>query len=330
MEIAFTYDLKDDYLTKGYNEVDIAEFDSQATIDAISSAIEKIGHTVNKVGNVFSLTERLSSGKRFPFVFNICEGLYGLSRESLVPALLDSYRIPYAFSEPLAHAITLNKAYTKRLLKFFGLPTADFCVLDNPKSNLTINAKYPLFVKAVGEGTAKGITPKSIVNNETELRKRVCELFEEFHEPILVEPFLPGREVTVGVLGTADSSFCLGVMNVDFTDKADSPIHSYYNKAFCEQTALYTLAEDSFSYEASRIALAAHKFFELRDASRIDIRADSDGTPMIMEINSLPGLSPKRSDLILLSEMVGYTYQDTISMILSSALSRVYEDSGLL
>jgi D-alanine-D-alanine ligase len=322
MEVALTYDLKDDYLAKGYSEVDVAEFDSQATVDAIAAAIENIGHTVNKVGNVFSLIKRLSCGERFPLVFNICEGLYGSARESLVPAILDSYRIPYTFSNPLAHAITLNKAYTKCLLKFFGLPTADFCVLNNPKDSLTISAQYPLFVKVVGEGTAKGITPKSIVNSERALFKRVHELFEEFHQPVIVEPFLPGREVTVGILGADDNSFCLGVMNVDFTDKADSPIHSYYNKLFCEQTAIYTLAEDSFARECSRIALAAHKLFDLRDASRIDIRADKDGAPMIMEINSLPGLSPERSDLILLSKMVGYTYQDTISTILSSAVKR--------
>jgi D-alanine-D-alanine ligase len=321
MRIGFTYDLKDDYLSAGFSALEAAEFDSPITIDAISEAISECGHEVVRIGNHRALAAALLRGECWDMVFNICEGLYGSARESLVPALLDAYRIPYFFSTPLVHAITLNKAITKRLLRDLGAAVTDFSVARSPE-DITEPAEYPLFVKAVAEGTGKGITPDSIVKNRAELAAKVKELTERFRQSVIIEPFLSGREVTAGVIGSGSDAFCLGVMNIEITEKGDSPIHSYYNKANCADCVKYTQAVGKFAEECAELALAAHRALDIRDASRVDIRCDSSGTPFIMEINSLPGLMPGHSDLIILGELAGYSYRQIIRLILQSGIRR--------
>ena len=322
MNVGFTYDLKDDYLLEGYSKDQVAEFDSKVTIDAVCAAIEGMGHKVDRIGHAFALSKLLIKGQRWDLVFNICEGMYGSGRESLVPALLDAGRIPYVFSGPLVHAITLNKAVTKKLLSHSGLPVTDFMLAADAADIKKPKWKWPYFVKAVAEGTGKSVTPASKVFNMTELRTQAQALIEEFKQPVIIEPFLPGREVTVGVLGSGADAFSIGVMEVAFTDKADSDIHSYYNKENCETAAIYTLAEDDFAARCAEIAVEAYRALDIKDACRVDIRADGRGRPQIMEINSLPGLMPGRSDLILLAELAGLSYEYVIETIVNSAVKR--------
>lgn len=322
MLIGFTYDLKDDYLKEGFSKEEVAEFDSLETIEAVSKALERAGHQVDKIGRAEALFLRLREGARWDLVFNICEGLYGASRESLVPALLDAARIPYTFSDPLVHAITLNKAVTKRLLKSAGLPATEFMLIENAERIPPYNFKFPYFLKSVSEGTGKGISPASKVNDLKALKTQAARLIQKFSQPVIAEPFLPGREVTVGVLDSGKESFCIGVMNVEFTDQADSDIHSYFNKENCETAVHYTLARDDFAGRCAEISVAAHQTLGIKDACRVDIRADDRGEPQIMEINSLPGLMPGRSDLVLLCEMADFPYQKLIETIVNSAAKR--------
>ena len=129
MKIALTYDLRSHYLELGYTEEQTAEFDSPATIEAIAAALSELGHTPVRIGHVQELTRRLAAGERWDLVFNIAEGLHGLGREALIPALLDAYRIPYTFSDPCVMAVSLHKGFTKSILRDAGLHTPDFALV---------------------------------------------------------------------------------------------------------------------------------------------------------------------------------------------------------
>src|SRR5690606_1491267 len=113
MLIGLTYDLKDDYLARGFSEAEVAEFDSRETIDAVAGALTALGHDCVRIGHVRALAERLVSGERWDLVFNIAEGVEGFGRESQVPALLEAYGVPYTFSDPLVCALTLHKAMAR-------------------------------------------------------------------------------------------------------------------------------------------------------------------------------------------------------------------------
>ncbi|MDR2400038.1 MAG: D-alanine--D-alanine ligase [Deferribacteraceae bacterium] len=329
MRIGFTYDLKDDYLAEGLSEEAAAEFDSLITVNSIADAIRGIGHELCRIGNHRALMHALLNGGRWDIVFNICEGVHGSARESLVPALLDAYDIPYIFSSPLVHAITLNKGITKHILRDSGISVTPFSVAASA-CEIAEPAEYPLFVKTAAEGTGKGITPSSLVNNRAELTARVKELITHFQQPVIIEPYLGGREVTVGIIGTGSDAFCIGVMDIEITEKGDSPFHSYYNKINCASCARYTLAQGEFAEECALLALSAHRLLGICDASRIDIRCDNCGTPYIMEINSLPGLMPQHSDLIILGELAGYSHRRIVELILESGIRRSNANSHML
>ncbi len=134
MQVGLTYDLREEYLLLGYKIEDTAEFDAGETIEAIEQAIHGLGHETDRIGSAKSLLKRLTAGDSWDIVFNIAEGMYGFGRESLVPALLDNYCIPYVFSDPMVLSLALHKAMTKHVVRDMGIPTADFVVIKNEKS----------------------------------------------------------------------------------------------------------------------------------------------------------------------------------------------------
>ncbi|MBN1409220.1 MAG: D-alanine--D-alanine ligase [Spirochaetales bacterium] len=322
MHIGFTYDLRQDYLDKGYSPEETAEFDSAETIRYIETALAELGHRVERIGNLDSLVRRLAQRKTWDLVFNICEGLNGFSREAQVPALLDAYGIPYTFSDSLVLSVCLNKGITKHVMRSMGLPTADFYVIAREEDIEKVRIPFPLFLKPVSEGTSKGIDGDSRVENRDELRSLSAGLLKEFRQPVLVEEYLPGREFTVNILGTGDGAEVIGVLEVIIRPDADSTVYSFRNKEFCELLVKYVLAVDPAARDAAGLALAAWKGFGCRDAGRVDIRLDKNGKPKLLEINPLAGLHPTHSDLPVACTLAGISYRDLIDRIIRSAASR--------
>jgi len=161
VKIGITYDLRDDYLAEGYSAEETLEFDRADTIDAIEQTLQYLGYPTVRIGNIKSLIKRLAAGDRWDMVFNIAEGLEGLGREAQVPALLDAYKIPYTFSDPLILSLTLHKGMTKHVIRDLRIPTPDFVVIEKKGDIDKIALPFPLFAKPVAEGTSKGITAAS-------------------------------------------------------------------------------------------------------------------------------------------------------------------------
>ena len=166
MKVGLTYDLRSWYIDRGYSMDETAEFDKQETVDALISSLRQMGHETEPVGNTFQLVEALAAGHRWDIVFNIAEGLYGDGRESVVPALLDQYKIPYVFSGPVIMGLSLNKHLAKLVVAASGVPVSPGCLITELKDLDKCDLKYPLFIKPVSEGTGKGITEKSLVNSK--------------------------------------------------------------------------------------------------------------------------------------------------------------------
>lgn len=328
MRIGMTYDLKDDYLAKGMSPQDAAEFDSRVTIDAIASALEGRGHTVERIGSLDDLVPALAADKRWDMVFNIAEGVHSLAREAQVPALLDAYAIPYVFSDPVVLGLTLHKGFTKHVIANMGLPTPLFAVvnsladLDAESSGPLTDMAYPLFAKPVAEGTSKGITAASKIRGAEELRRTCADLLQRFRQPVLVEEYLPGREFTVGLIGTGSKARVLGVLEVGLVQEDDGGVYGYEAKADYAARVEYRLAADNVAKRAGELALACWQKLGCRDGGRVDLRCGENGRPQIMEVNPLPGLHPVDSDLPILARLLGMSYAELIGAILDSALNR--------
>jgi D-alanine-D-alanine ligase len=325
LHIALTYDLREEYLALGYGEDETAELDQPGTIDALEETLRSLGHRTERIGRVDRLMDRLLRGDRWDLVFNIAEGIRGLGREALVPALLDHYGIPYTFSDPLVLALTLHKGMTKHVVRDAGVPTPDFVVVEDAE-RCAVSLPFPLFVKPIGEGTGKGVDGRSIVKDQAELEARCRELISRFRQPALVEELLPGRELTVGILGTGDRARAVGTLEVILLPGAEPGAYSYVNKERCEELVEYRLvyaAQDAVVAEAEAVALAAWRALGCRDGGRVDLRCDRDGHPSFLEVNPLAGLHPHHSDLPILSTKAGMSYRELIDGIVRSAAARV-------
>lgn len=323
MKIGLTYDLRSEYLAQGYGLEETAEFDRAETIDALKNALERLGHETVPIGNVRALVRRLAAGFRCDLVFNIAEGMHGFGREAQVPAVLDAFGIPYTFSDPLVSCITLHKATTKHLLRAAGIPTPAYAVVGRPADIHRVDLPFPLFVKPIAEGTSKGCDPRSLVRSRRALNTMCRELLDRFAQPVLVETFLPGREVTVGILGTGEAARAIATLEVMLLDAAESDVYSYANKENSEELVEYRLARDSLGAEAQRLALASWRAIGARDAGRVDLRCNAAGSLEVIEINSLPGLHPEHSDLPMMCTFAGIAYDELIAGIVESAVRRV-------
>jgi D-alanine-D-alanine ligase len=322
MIVGLTYDLRSEWLSQGYSEIETAEMDSEETVAAVETSLRAEGCQTERIGNFKSLIVALSAGKRWDLVFNFCEGMYGLGRESLVPALLDAYRIPYTFSDPVVLAVALHKAMTKRVVRDAGVPTPDFAVVQSIDDVRDIGLTFPLFAKPLAEGTGKGITPNSRISNGAEL-SAICEkLLQEFKQPVLVEEYLPGREFTTGIVGTGADARVVGTMEVILLSNAEVHAYTYQNKELFEDRVRYEIPHGADEEGCARIALGAWRALGGRDAGRIDIRMDAKGNPSFIEVNPLAGLHPRHSDLPIICSMVGVSYQKLIGDILRSARKR--------
>jgi D-alanine-D-alanine ligase len=324
MRIGVTYDLKDEYRALGFAETEIAEFDSPETIDGLCGALTSLGHECVRIGHVKALAKRLVAGERWDLVFNIAEGLSGFGRESQVPALLEAFGIPYTFSDPLVCALTLHKGMCKQVARASGIATPDFAVVATVEEAEAVDLPPPLFVKPVAEGTSKGIDVTSVVNDKATLIARCTSLLRRFHQPVLVERFLPGREFTVGILGTTADATVLGTLEVVLRETADAKVYSYRNKAQWQQLVDYRLLEPGALREAvESLALATWRCLGCRDAGRVDVRLDAAGEPALIEVNPLAGLTPGHSDLPILADLLGMEYRELIRAILACALKRL-------
>lgn len=323
MKIGITYDLRQAYLDEGYGEEETAEFDRPDTIDSIERTLQELGYETDRIGNIRQLVARLAKGDRWDLVFNIAEGLKGFGREAQIPALLEAYNIPCTFSDPMVLALSLHKGMTKRVLRDAGLPTADFAIVETEEDIDKVNLEYPLFAKPIAEGTAKGVTNVSKLHNYNELNTVCRNLLKKYKQPVLVETFLPGREVTVGIVGTGKKAKVLGVVEVILKENAEAHAYTYVNKENCEELTIIRLVDDAQAQKAAKIALGAHLALNCRDTSRVDIREDVHGEPMIMEINPLPGLHPAHSDLPILCTLAGIPYKELFKEIMLSAVTRV-------
>jgi D-alanine-D-alanine ligase len=330
MRVGLTYDLRSDYLKAGYSLEETAEFDKEDTIEGLARAIGAHGHSVDRIGHVRNLVQRLAQGDRWDLVFNIAEGLRGIAREAQVPALLEAYDIPCTFSDASVLTLCLHKGHTKAVLQAAGVATAPFLVCERAEDlghaawrEHLAAIPYPLFVKPVAEGTGKGVTPRSIVRHPADFEATVRDLLETHRQPVLIEPYLTGREFTVGLLGSGASARAVAAMEVHLGAEAEQGLYSYSNKENWEGRVTYSIATDAQAKEAEAVALAAWRALGCRDAGRADLRAGSDGRVYFLEVNPLAGINEEISDLPIMWRMLGRGYADLIGIILDEAMSRV-------
>lgn len=322
LRIALCYDLKADYLAAGFQPEEVMEFDEEETVAALAGALDQLGHRPERVGRGVELARRLAAGERWDLVFNLAEGVRGRSREAQVPAVCELFDQPYTFSDPLTCAVTLDKSLAKRLVRDHGLPTAPFALVERPEDAAAVTLALPLFLKPVAEGSSKGVTWRSRIETREELLAACAELIESFRQPVLVESFLPGREMTVGIVGNGEEARVLGVLEVSFRAGADTAYTAENKREYKTRVDYALLDGEPVARRAREVALAAYRALDCRDLARVDLRCDASGEPCFLEVNPLPGLHPTYSDLPILAGKAGVPYAELLGQVVEATARR--------
>jgi D-alanine-D-alanine ligase len=328
MKIGLSYDIKSE-VAGGANlpEDAFEEYDSPETVNALAAAIGSHGHQVVKLGGGRSFLKNILAAP-VDFVFNISEGLGNYrSREAQVPSVLEMLGIPFAGSDPLTLAVSLEKPLTKELVAEGGVTTPRARVITSLAQMDRMDWSdfpFPVFAKPAHEGSSIGIRQASRVETPAALWSLVQKQMTTYAQPLLVEEFIPGEEITVGMVGNAPPQV-VGIMRVVPKQREPNFIYSLEVKRNWRELVSYECPARLPEGVLARIQDAALRVYAklgVRDFARIDFRVAPDGTPYFLEINPLPGLNPQSGDIVLMAGIMGWSYEKLIGAILNSALRR--------
>jgi D-alanine-D-alanine ligase len=327
MRIGLSFDLKPDKAPVN-DKIDdsMEEYDSMETVELIKSSIEANGHSVTLLGGGSAFLDKIRRQK-VDFVFNIAEGQGNYrSRESQVPAVLEMLDIPYSGSDPLCLGICLDKELTKKMVAMEGVITPGWQLVANFEELKSIDWNefmFPLMVKPAHEGSSKGIRLSSVVMNMKELESEAKRQFDGYSQSLMIEEFIGGDEVTVGIIGNEPPQV-LAMMRILPRKKTEHFVYSIEVKRDYMELVDYECPPKLDKQVIKKLKNAGLKIFKIlgcRDFARIDFRLDKDGNPYFLEINPLPGLG-SHSDLVIMAAMLGIPHKELINSILTAAVKR--------
>ncbi len=270
---------------------------SLKTGKAVAKALKDLGHEVFEMDLTEDLPCKLLEIKPDK-VFIALHGPYG--EDGRVQGMLDILGIPYVGSGVLGSAVAMDKDITKRVLRSEGLPTPDWiCVR---KGDEVRWERFPAVVKPADQGSSVGLR---VVKNSEELAEAVKEAFE-ITEKVLVEEFVRGRDMTVGVL----KERALPVIEI----RPKKGIYDYESK-YTKGMTDYLFVEDcDLSRRLQDLALRVHRLLSLKDLSRVDFRVTEEGEPYILEVNTIPGMT-ELSLFPMACRKAGLDFKEMLSII---------------
>jgi D-alanine-D-alanine ligase len=299
------------------------EYDSNETIEAICDALAALGKPEPVVADR-RLPWRLAEGG-FDFAFNIAEGEGRRCREAVAASVCELLGLPFTGSDALTLAAAQDKAIARRILSP-DIPVARAILVEgDPDESLLAGLTYPVIAKPNDEGSSKGIGRGSVCPSMAAAAERCRWLRSRYGCPTLVEEFLPGVEVTVGVRGNGAARHILGLMEIAASEPGELFVYGVEAKRDWRRRVRYHVPPRLPAAVLDAIAdyaLEAYCLLGCRDIARIDFRLDAAGRPVFLECNPLPGLNPRDSDIIIMSRDA-CRYEDLVRGILLDAGQRV-------
>lgn len=327
MRIGLSYDLKETMPVEQAGGVDaFEEYDSGETVELIAAVVKAEGHQVVMLGGGRQFLTNILQ-EEVDLVFNIAEGrgIYR-SREAQVPSILEMLGIPYTGSDPQCLAICLDKPLTKKLVASAGVSTPKWWVITDSQELAQIAGggfPFPAIVKPAYEGSSKGVRLNSVVGNPEQAIEAIENLLEHYQQPVMLEEFIAGDEVTVGIIDNSPPEI-LSTMRILPREKAGYFVYSLEVKRNYLDLVDYECPaglEERILQSIEVSSINAFKALGCRDFARVDFRVSSEGIPYFLEINPLPGLGTY-SDLVIMAKKMKMTHRELISAVLNAALKR--------
>jgi D-alanine-D-alanine ligase len=327
LAIGLVYDVFGSYPARPGDPPDAeAEYEPEATVEALGGAIAALGHRPVRIGNAHALLAASREGglPHLDAALSIAEGYGTRNREAWAPVLLDLLGVPLLGSDALTLSLSLDKAWTHAVVAAAGVPVPEHVSIESPAELEKASGlgPFPLFVKPRWEGTAKGIDARSRVDDAAALAERVAFVTETYRQPALVERFLPGAEYTVTLVGN-DPPEVWPVLQRALARESGIGLHAVETPG-APPPAHHAPGELGGALEAelARLARAAFAALRCRDFARVDLKLDAEGRPRFLEINPLPTFAPDGSFGIL-AELGGRALPDVLAEVLGHGLARL-------
>lgn len=326
MRIALTHNLR---LSDSEEE---AEFDTEETVNALSAAIERLGHRVEKMEVSGPASRTVARLEAFSpdLIFNTAEGRRGRFREAFFPALFEELGFPYTGSDAYALAVTLDKQLSKLILREQGVRTPGWQFVEKVSELRSDDLHFPVIVKPNFEGSSKGITQDSVAESVDDLKRKVSQALEKYPDGVLVEEFIAGRDLTVPFLEAVDNDFDGVLSPVEYvidstlTKGRRYSIYDYELKTTRDQSvsvrAPAIIGED-MSERIRKMARAVIKKLDCKDLGRVDFRLSDAGVPYFLEINALPSLE-QGAGIYAAAALEGLHFDGVIDAVIQNAAKR--------
>ena len=295
------------------------------TLDAIQASLVSEGNEVVQVPvhHDGKWIEKLRRGK-FHLAFNMCESIDGIATlESAVISVLELFQIPFTGASSYTAAICLRKHVINGLLEKAGLPIPRFAVIR--RGDPVVSVGFPAIVKPAAEDASIGVEQRSVVKNMKQLAERVSAMLDRWDE-VLVQRFIDGREVNVGILGDT----VLPIAEIDFSKMPRGRWHIItYQSKWATGSVDDVGAEPrcparlpaKVATEVRRVALRAWQLSGGFGYGRVDMRIDASGQPWILEVNANPDIAPD-AGLARMARVAGTEYPALIRNVCELALAQ--------
>ena len=295
-------------------------------IALVDKGYDFIGWIPAKDGFVEEIIRRSGT---FDVVFNLADEGINLNTqfEPNIVAFLDLLGIKYTGCSHISLTNCLDKVLTKRILKSCGIPTPEFEVFDDEIAFLPeISLKFPVIVKPSKEDGSMGIREDSVIHSPDRLKDKINQIAKKYKQPVLVEEFIEGREMNVGVLGNKHP-MSLPVSEIIF-NLPSNKIHFLPYSAKWNKGAVYEIgtvancpADINAALESRlrKISLKCYLLMGLDSYGRVDFRIDEDGNPFVLEVNPNPDISPD-AGLANMARKSGMDYPELLDKIVRQAL----------
>jgi len=328
LAIGIVYELLGSYPMQPGDPPDAdAEYEPEETIEVLEAAIERLGHRPVRLGDPEALLAQMGRRElpQLDAALNIAEARGGRNREAWAPVLLEIAQIPRLGSDALTLSLTLDKYWCASVVARAGVPVPVQLVAASiaDLKNAEIPSPFPLFVKPRWEGAAKGIRASSKVFDRASLAAEVERITRDYRQPALVEPFLPGPEYTVTLVGN-DPPRALPVIQRALEATSGIGVHALAAEAPASgwKTRVPGELDGAIEAELAALAIRSYEQLECLDFARADFRLDAEGRPHFLEMNPLPTFAPDGSFGVL-AELEGRPLDALLADVIRSGLERL-------
>jgi D-alanine-D-alanine ligase len=317
--------------------IDILEAEWKMEYDVIET-LREVGHEVRVLGIHDDLSGIRLAAEAFKphIVFNLMEAFAGVTTfDQNVVSYLELLRLPYTGCNPRGLILARDKALSKKLLAYHRIPVPEFTVVRRGRRPvLPKRLRFPMIVKSLFFEASAGISQASVVENHEQLARRVVFVHDNLGTAAIVEQFVDGRELYVGVIGN-ERLEVLPVWEMSFAHMPDNRWRiatervkwsTQYQKRHGIMTDAAKLEPDA-AHRIQKIALRAYRALDLNGYARIDVRMDADGRPFVLEANPNPNLA-YGEDFAESAEMHKLPYERLLDRIIALGLRWEPERTG--